>query len=527
MNEVVMDTQLFNSFAQLIQEHTGLKLREQDYQPLQHFFLERLQANGCKNFHHYYDVLNSANRPDLTRKPLVNVSPESEWERLINQITTGESYFWRDHGQMKVLSEHLLPELINAKRAAVRQGHSAQLSLRLWSAGCSTGEETYTLAILLQELLPDLPQWQILILGTDLNPLAISRAKQGIYKQWSFRQTPTDFRARYFQTIDNAWQVKPKIRSMPTFRTGNLLQDPFPTLASNCFDIDLILCRNVFIYFPAEIITNILEKFSQTLSPEGYLVCGHSELQAQDLSQFQVLSFPESMVYQRSKQRQPNSAAHQGMLRQSIMPTAPELRSLKNVVSHDPKSRLVIMLPLPPQSQMARIGRAPEVELATTMQVMQAALQQGNYADVIRSAQSLLDKDSQNLEAHLLLAQAYANQGQHVQAVASCQTALQFNAEAFQPLYLLAQIAEEQGDLKQAKILLKKIIYLHPEAVTAYLDLGIIYSHEQKKQQADKMLRSAQLLLQPLEPDTQLEYRGQVTVKMLRQYLEQLLQRTA
>jgi chemotaxis protein methyltransferase CheR len=494
-----MEVESLSLLTQIIETHTGLKIREQDHRSLHQFVEGRIKTIGLKNICQYCDLLSLGDGPGAQQKSISFVSAAAEWKALLDKVTTGESYFWRDHGQIKVLREQILPQLIEVKRTAVLQGQASQLSLRIWSAGCSTGEEAYTLAILLRELLPDFSQWNILILGTDLNPVAIAKAKQGIYKQWSFRQTPANFRSEHFQKVTDGWQVISRIRTLPTFQVGNLRQDPFPLRATHLFDMDLILCRNVFIYFPFEVIANILEKFYATLRPGGYLICGHAELQAQDLSAFQMISFPESMVYQRLTTENQDSA--QVLMQQSSPRLSPQLAQIGTQASPAVRPALLAMLPLPVPSQIS----AAETAI------------QASPADILVA--------DQTLTSFCERAHTHANQGQYLQAISCCQAALEIDSQALPPLYLLAQIAEEQGDVQQAKTLLKKIIYLHPEDVVAYIELGELYINQQHLPQAIKTLRSAQLLLQSKSLETELEYRGNVTVRVLIQYIEQLLRK--
>ena len=156
-------------------------------------------------------------------------------------LTNGETYFFRDHGQFDLLRLRLLPELIERRRDAK--------TLRLWSAGCSSGEEAYSLAMLLDMLLPKRDGWNILILGSDIDEAALAKARRGHYGQWSFRMAPPALKQRYFQRKGDEWMLDERIRSMVTFRTSNLIGETFPS--AELRDMDLILCRNVFIYFGA------------------------------------------------------------------------------------------------------------------------------------------------------------------------------------------------------------------------------------------------------------------------------------
>ncbi len=190
--------------------------------------------------------------------------------------------------------------MIEQKKARYSAGE-AKPSLRIWSAGCSTGEEPHSLAILVKELIPDLDKWDILILETDINQESIEKAKRGIYDSWSFRMLKPELQRGYFYQRKKNWEVDEQIRRMVTFRFGNLLKDRFPSPTSEIHNMDIILCRNVFIYFDSKAISVVLEKFHNTLRWGGYLIAGHTELHGQNLGQLQAKVFPESVVYQRNE----------------------------------------------------------------------------------------------------------------------------------------------------------------------------------------------------------------------------------
>ena len=142
---------------------------------------------------------------------------------LVNDTTpraSGETYFFRDHGQFDLLRLRLLPELIERRRGAK--------TLRLWSAGCASGEEAYSLAMLVDMLLPERDGWDILILGSDIDQTALAKARRGHYGQWSFRMVPPALQQRYFQRKGDEWALDERIRRMVTFRAGDLIGEPFP-----------------------------------------------------------------------------------------------------------------------------------------------------------------------------------------------------------------------------------------------------------------------------------------------------------
>ncbi|TAN58870.1 MAG: chemotaxis protein CheR, partial [Rhodospirillales bacterium] len=177
---------------------------------------------------------------------------------------SGETYFFRDQGQIDLLRLRLLPELIR------RRQDTKQLSL--WSAGCASGEEAYSLAMLVDMLLPERDGWDIKILGNDIDQTALAKARRGLYGQWSFRMVPPALHQRYFQQRGDRWVLDERIRRMVSFRALDLIEGPYP--GGDLRDMDLILCRNVFIYFNPGAVKGVADKLSATLSEGGYLLTG-------------------------------------------------------------------------------------------------------------------------------------------------------------------------------------------------------------------------------------------------------------
>ncbi len=275
-----LSEELRQAFIQLIAKHTGLKLRERDQAALTEKIFSRMKSLKIYFPYNYYQLLESH-----------TIDSHKEWRNLVTLLTNTESYFFRDKQQFTLLRNQIFPELINRKEN--------NKTLRIFSAGCSSGEEPYSLAILLKEIIPDLAQWNLMILGTDINQAALEKAKTGIYTSWSFRNIDVEIKQRYFCLIKNQYYIDRQIKQMVKFLNINLFKDSFPQRNSELKDIDLIVCRNVFIYFEVSAIAKVLEKFYQTLQPSGYLLTGHTELYSQNLSLFQTKVFPESLVYQR------------------------------------------------------------------------------------------------------------------------------------------------------------------------------------------------------------------------------------
>ncbi len=266
-----------------IAERLGIYVRPQDDASFCKKIHGRVQSLKISTYESYCDFLSCGTEQS-----------ESEWRELIRQITIAETYFMRDKGHIHLLQNNILPEIIHTQ-----ENHK---TLRIWSAGCSTGEEAYSLAILLHELIPDINQWRLRIIGSDLNPDVIQKARQGIYSEWSLRSLTDKQKKLYFTPQGQLWRLQEHISKMVTFYSNNLVDDAFAQYAADFYNFDLILCRNVFIYFAPKAIEKVLRRFYTALKGNAYLITGHMELHGQNLNGFKVKVFPDAVVYQKSDQ---------------------------------------------------------------------------------------------------------------------------------------------------------------------------------------------------------------------------------
>lgn len=197
---------------------------------------------------------------------ILSPSGEAEMMGLIDALTINETTFFRNVPQLNLFARVALAEVMEHKRTA---GEPKQL--RIWSAGCSSGQEAYTLAMLAHEAIAHQPSWGLQIMATDISPTVLEVARRGIYPKARLDTMPAPMRMRYFDEIDNQIRVKDTLRHLVTFRHHNL-RDPFPP---GTFDV--IFCRNVMIYFSREEQSRLAIRFKERLAPKGFLFIGHSE----------------------------------------------------------------------------------------------------------------------------------------------------------------------------------------------------------------------------------------------------------
>ncbi len=254
------------------------------YQPQEKLYL---LASRCAR---RMTALNAKTPSDYLGYLTVRGNRDAELRLLLNEITVGETYMFRSVPQLEALRNVILPQLVQAKSA---MGFKR---LRLWSAGCSTGEEPYTLAMfLLEESANLLAGWTFDILATDLNDNSVAAAKAGIYGEYSLRNTSEVLRKKYFKTYDEKrLQATDQLKSIIRFDRINLSDDCKMTFLKG---LDLIFCCNVLIYFDLNSKRKVTQHFYSNLLPGGYLFLGHAESLYQVDDNFRLMHFPGAIGY--------------------------------------------------------------------------------------------------------------------------------------------------------------------------------------------------------------------------------------
>ena len=267
---------LFLKLRDLVYEHSGMYFDERK----EYFFARRVEQR--------LDETGSIDAMDYYRLLRYGDEGASEIQALVESLTTNETYFFREYPQLQTFADVILPECLERKRET-RDRH-----LRVWSAGCSTGEEPYTLAIILREMIEDFDRWQITLTATDISRAALRTARGALYGERSVKDVPTPYRQRYLRPERGAFRVVPEIRQMVTFRHGNLMDS---SMVSQMESLDFIFCRNVLIYFDDASRRRVVDSLYDALRPGGYIFLGHSESVGRITSAFRLVRRGESLVY--------------------------------------------------------------------------------------------------------------------------------------------------------------------------------------------------------------------------------------
>jgi chemotaxis protein methyltransferase CheR len=414
----------------LIQARVGLDIEMRTSIQLPKLLAELAQENPSE----YLTLL--ASQPDYT----------PAWQRLIEELTIGETYFFRNQTQFQLLREHILPELIRT--------NVNHRQLVIWSAGCSTGEELYSVVLTLLDLLPPGEKWRVTAVGTDISQKSINAARRGMYRNWSFRHDDYLFLKTYFTEIDGGYLLRDDVRREVTFRQGNILKNTITNWA------DLILCRNVMLYFTRDAKYRAEQNILSTLRPKGWLLLGHAEALHAERESWITHIFSGAITYQK--------------------PDPNESQSLSFQYHKDANARHTDT-----KHPMRKQDATPEYTEALT------SFQEKRYERTEHMLGEILNRRPQNTQARVLLAAVFANQGAQPEAVSHLDIVLYqapLHADAH---YLRAVLYLEAGEPDKAEKSLRAALYSqqgHPLA--AYL-LGNIHAQNGDNRRAYNLWKQA------------------------------------
>jgi chemotaxis protein methyltransferase CheR len=418
-----------------------------------------------------------------------------ELDALVAELTIGETYFFRYAEQMEALGSVVLPALL-LRNAASRE-------LRIWSAGCATGPEPYSVAILLRRLLgPDFGDWKVSILGTDINRRFLAQAEEGRYEDWALRGVVPEVVRASFVHRGRSWVLRPELRSGVSFRHHNLVEEPFRAPDGDGRGFDLILCRNVLIYFERDIFRRLASELFRALVPGGWLLVGSSELDMEAFRPFVMHTVTGATLYQRppeeigawsSAEVGPESVVWASAAAAAAA-GAPETVAASPRLS-SPHWPLGEPDPFP-------IGAAgePEASVATAQAAAEA-----NTAEELARARRLADAGGSGEALELLAALA-----------------------AREPLdpairYWHGLVLEQMGRAAEAEYALRQAIYLDRGFALGHFHLGLLRARRGDAAAATRSLRAALGLARQLAGNTVLAD-GELTAGRLVQLVEMHLE---
>ncbi|MFO8057400.1 MAG: CheR family methyltransferase [bacterium] len=474
-------------FQTLLIERSGLLFEGRRVRELERSIATRMIELGVSSFEEYYSFLSGTDQG------------EEELNRLVISLTVGETQFFRTPDQFAALRKYILPELLDRK--------SDEKKLLFLSAGCSTGEEPYTLAILLRELLSDFDSWKVDIRACDINRDFLEVAREGVYPERKLRLVDPATRQRYFHRIGgNRWQVKDFLKNDVSWFHHNIIADDMARLTDNR-EAQVLLCRNVLIYFTTEVIQKVIKDFYNRIEKQGYLMLGYSESLFKINDSFQPVHTPEAFLYQKTSRpavREKRIPEHAGPLERNELLKAlgstphPRASARSNAVAdrqepgREPLQETAAFYPREGRERKAKdrpatseedkglppappAGQEPERMEDELWKEALGHFCQENFEEAGERFERMLEHNPSSARAHLGMGFICANRGEEDMARELARKA--WNLDDLMPgtYFLLALLEERSGPPEDAIKDYQRAILLDPDFAMAHFNLAHLY----------------------------------------------------
>ncbi len=438
-----LTTQLFREFRDYIHEKSGIFLDDYKTESLRTALNTLMRQRDILDYDSYFRLLTH------------EIHGDEEFKRLLDLVTVNETCFFRNPPQFDALRQVVLPAIVRAKQ------ETGDRTLRIWSAGCSTGEEPYSLAMTLLETLPHPEEWRIDILATDVSTHVLAEAQKGCYRKRALRETPTYYLRKYFKKVgDESYCVDPSVREMVNFSYHNLVTERYPALVLGGWDI--IFCRNVTIYFQLDSVRKVMNDFYSGLRDGGYLFIGHAESLYKINDEFIPMHLGMAYVYKKDTEALVNDAgeAKAGLCYVDFATAGGAAKTVRPQAAARPAER-------------ARFRR--DEDKAGLYATAYEHFVKEDFAAAGREAAKLVRLDPDNANAHILLANVYVNQGRTDKALKEAVRVLDLQPMSTKGHYLLGLIREQQDQLDEAVREFKRVLYIDRSFALAHINLANIY----------------------------------------------------
>jgi chemotaxis protein methyltransferase CheR len=447
---------------------------------------------------------------DLTRA-LVRAAPElgfegphflAEWllqspfqdsriDALISYLTIGETHFFRDEKLFQVLESEILPALVASRAVAGRH-------IGVWSAGCATGDEPYSVAIVLSRLIADLTSWSLTIKATDVNRQFLQKARTGVYSKWSFRSVPPIVIDRYFTQDGESFELLPDIRRMVTFDYLNLARDPYPLAANDTHPMDLIFCRNVLMYFTESCQQHVVQRLCDSLTEGGWLIVTPAEASAITDPRLVQENRGGAILFRKGANKpcadsgawyklESKEPAYQSSDNESYFTPTRAERIEPQEAAYAP--------PPPPESDTEPVCEGKGAPYRQALQVYEV----GQYADAVDCLRQILADPALDLgercASMTLLSKAYANLGRLEEALQWSEKTVATDKLNPRSHYFHGSILQEQGRLQEAVSSMGKALFLDPRLIVAHFALGNLLRQLGKQKESERHFRAALVIL--------------------------------
>jgi chemotaxis protein methyltransferase CheR len=480
-------------------------------------------------------VLAAQDPPGRLERILAHPGHEGPFlERLTAELTVGETFFFRNDYHFRALAEHVLPRIL--------QENEPTREIRVWTAGCATGEEPYSLAILLDQLLAErgararsighrpsavghcptrqspiagrLSDWHVSILATDLNPAFLERARRGRYREWSFRGTNIHQDRTYFALEGKEYCLVPRIREHVRFSYLNLVKDVYPSPLNGTLGLDLIVFRNVAIYLKPEVVNAIIDRFYSALRPGGWLLLGETELNVAGTQQFEVRRLDRATFYQKQ---------HDSATRRE--PSPPTVPPPVLPAARQPPAVTMSRVPLVPEPAPLAARSSAAAEPTPTRSLwerLEHHLDRQEYAKAERLVETLPGREA-SAAARLRYVLHLVGCAEIPRAKEMLEKCLRDEPLLIEAHLLKASLAEESGDLDEAESEYRRALYIDRKCLMAHFHLALVQQEKGDLRGARRSLEIVLDLTLDCDPHRLVEHSDGVCYGRLREMAEVIL----
>lgn len=486
--KAVLDSGEVESFRSTVAQRLGLHFENDKFGFLGEVLRRRMESTGCDSYSLYGERIG--------RSP----GGRREVSALAEELTVGETYFFRYADHFRAFAEVVVPDRLRARGAG--------RPLRILSAGCASGEEAYSLAILLREHLPELTPSDVTIQGIDINAQMLGKALRARYPAWSLRETPADLREKYFRADGRDFLLDPSMRAAVAFDERNLVEDDRLFWQPGAFDV--VFCRNVIMYFAPEALRAVIARIAESLVPGGFLFLGHAETLRGVSQDFHLRHTHETFYYQR---RGANEACatvafpfissrtdtSTGLLTPAVQPgdtwfdviqqASERVASLTgggNGAIPDAAGRTA-----PCTADPRATPQRPSRDRTLAIEL----LREERFAEAVGLLRSLPPESKTDTDTQLLLAVLLTNSGDLPEAEKVCWDVLKLDELNAGAHYLMALCREHMGDAAAAAEHDRAAMYLDPAFAMPHLHLGLVAKRSADWETAKRELGRALPLL--------------------------------
>lgn len=435
-----------------------------------------VKRSGAADYREYLAMIRN-NRHEISR----------EFDNLVSELTIGETHFFRDEKLFMGIKDKVLPAVIEKNKNRKR--------LWIWSAGCATGEEVYSISILINRYFSHrLQDWDLRITGTDINRDFLHQAINGVYTDWSFRGTPGEIKQNCFYRDENAWHIQPEHKKNVYFQYHNLVSMPVPSIFHNLFSFDIIFCRNVMIYFDSKTIEKLIYKFQESLVPDGWLVVGHADHNIRYFGSFKTVMLPGTSFYLNTAGSNEGVFNNGSGLFKNPFPSGSDMAG-KTALPGDPKSRSSTF---EPDKRVAR-EETGKSKLSGD-----------------KRAETFIQKPSEKKPPDLPTLTALINRGKWEEASLLCEASIEATPMDATLYLLSAFILEQKGLSNDAVASLRKALYLDRKFVVGHYHLGLLHQNLGDLKKAEKSFDNVINLLQNYDENFNFELADGISARELK-----------